>query len=308
MREGMPSTIRTDFLVHWTGKDIEQKYRDIEEEYNCPNSPDCFYDKGRCKDYVDRLRSTLIGRDWGLWMRYVKEKIPGADGSLIEYERTAPMTCFTEIKLSSVRDHARRYGGLGFGFSRDFVLKRLGAPVQYVSGTEHDVIVQNLAACWRELDAVESVYHIRNVLDTDELPEGLAETKRRLAINTSFLKNMSDPNHPKFPHDYSYLDEAEWRIVGIPQWSIMPRQIGIKKWTGIYKGPNGRYIYERWRRQREGRNYPEALIQFCREDLRVLIFPDSQVREAAFADPDIRKWFGDPPFPIMATVDECSHF
>ena len=54
---------------------------------------------------------------------------------------------------------------------------------------------------------------------------------------------------------------------------------------------------------------PKAKIPLKPSDLKVLLFPDERTREMASADPDIRRWFGDPPeFPVIATVEERLHF
>ncbi|HGJ64905.1 TPA: hypothetical protein ENS27_05880 [bacterium] len=50
-----------------------------------------------------------------------------------------PMLCLTEIKLSIINRHTQLYGGLGFGFTRSFVLEIHGTPVKYVDGTDKDI-------------------------------------------------------------------------------------------------------------------------------------------------------------------------
>lgn len=49
-----------------------------------------------------------------------------------------PCTCFTELKLSESRKHARRYGRLGIGLKRGFVFARHGRPVAYFPSA-HDM-------------------------------------------------------------------------------------------------------------------------------------------------------------------------
>jgi len=48
--------IRSDFLIHWTGKDIERKYND-------PKSIDIKREK-----YICRLKTTLDLEKGGLWI------------------------------------------------------------------------------------------------------------------------------------------------------------------------------------------------------------------------------------------------
>ena len=101
--------MRSDFLVHWTGKDI-CKY---------PNE----LDTGKRNNYVDRLVDILT---YGFWMTVPTpvERVEGFADSWIEYK--TPMTCFTEIRLSQAQEHSSRYGLLGVSVDRRFVLDRYG--------------------------------------------------------------------------------------------------------------------------------------------------------------------------------------
>lgn len=288
--------LRSDFLIHWTGRDIENKHKD--------------HPAAKQEEYVARLRNTL---DSGLWMNKTKEEIAGGDGTRIEHGRLRPVTCFSEIKLSDVRKHTERYGCLGLGFSRDFVIRRFGAPVQYVSGMEDDIIVENFVCCWKQLEAMRSLIWVISSKHLDVLGEGkvhelhnrLVGAQKALDVNISFIKNMSDPNCSIFPKDFTFLNEAEWRIVETRK----ARSQGLTKKFGFEPQADGSLKNIKARMKRRGKNYPEALIPFERSDLKVLIFPNPETRKMAFANSDIRQWFGDPPdFPVIATVEECLQF
>jgi len=41
------------------------------------------------------------------------------------------ITCFTELKISSSYEHTMKYGLLGLGYSRKFILSNGGRPVHY---------------------------------------------------------------------------------------------------------------------------------------------------------------------------------
>jgi len=58
-----------------------------------------------------------------------------------------PTTCFTELKLSESRKHARRYGRLGIGVKRPFLFERLGRPLIYYLHSElnNDIFLKNCA-------------------------------------------------------------------------------------------------------------------------------------------------------------------
>jgi hypothetical protein len=100
--------IHSRFLVHWTGeKDIE----------SLPNNI-------RSQRYVERLKDYYQN---GLFIKRREEAV--LRGLKI---KNLLRLCFTEIRLSHAQKHAARYGKLGIGFSRDFILNRGGRPVIYI--------------------------------------------------------------------------------------------------------------------------------------------------------------------------------
>ncbi|HXM35628.1 MAG TPA: abortive infection system antitoxin AbiGi family protein [Pyrinomonadaceae bacterium] len=106
--------MRSKFLVHWTGKDLEP-----------------LAEAERSEKYAARLK------DWyqnGLFARSVNELIlrlpkPGQVDK-IKMKNLARI-CFTEIRLSQAESHSGRYGKLGIGFTRDFIANKGGRPVFY---------------------------------------------------------------------------------------------------------------------------------------------------------------------------------
>lgn len=238
--------MRSDFLVHWTGKDIAP-------------DPSTLGDAHRA-DYVGRLASILAD---GFWMTKPNERIEGRNGAWIEYQ--APMTCFTEVRLSQALSHAKRYGLLGIGVSRRFVLDRFGGPVHYVRNHKDECVIAN-------------VQELLNVLQELGRPKLL----EYFAVNSSFIKNMSDPNKDNF----TYLNEQEWRIVHThPQEkarNLVP--------TGVPQ--------------------PPYRIPVRSGDVRIVVFPDDQTRTKARSDPRLNAWFQDPSTSnaILLTLQECGHF
>ena len=49
--------------------------------------------------------------------------------------------CFTEIRLSQAQTHAERYGKLGIGFTRDFIMNKGGRPVIYIPFKARQMVV-----------------------------------------------------------------------------------------------------------------------------------------------------------------------
>src|SRR6185369_5575847 len=118
--------MRTDLLVHWTGRDIVTNRFSVNDEHR--------------QRYIERLVDII---DNGFWMTTPTERIQGGGGlnSWIQY--LAHMTCFTEVRLSQTELHTQRYGLLGVGVSRRFVLERYGSPVHYVRNHCSECIVEN---------------------------------------------------------------------------------------------------------------------------------------------------------------------
>ena len=156
--------IRSKFLIHWTGKDkySSQEYIELLE--------------GICKK--------------GLFMNQGKrKKMQGKNNSWIK--RDIARTCFTEIKLSQVKKHAEKYGYLGIGFHRNFVLEREGNPVFYTQNSDKSHIIQNLSFIYGRI-------------------KDKKEQLKALEIILGYLKPMSEFNKND---NLEYYDEMEWRIV-----------------------------------------------------------------------------------------------
>lgn len=238
--------MRSDFLIHWTGKDIALGQSTLTEANRSA--------------YLDRLASILVD---GLWMTKPDERLKGADQAIVKYSTS--LTCFTEIRLSQAQLHASRYGLLGIGVTRQFVLDRFGGPVHYVRNHASECVVSN-------------VHKILTALNTHCAPE----VAHYFAVNTSFIKNMSDPNKD----DFTYLNEQEWRIVQTPAQTKAGKLV------------------------KTGHSQPEYRIPVGRGDVRIIVFPDEQTRTKARSDSRFHKCFQDPASPstILLTVQECEHF
>ena len=115
--------LHSNFLVHWVGKEFHKP----------PDSP---LDDNLRNKYVETLIHILEN---GLDMRTGKEGIYDLNGNLLE--TFISRVCFTEIKMSQARKHAQRYGSVGIGVSRDFVLRCYGNPVLYMNSGKSNVAV-----------------------------------------------------------------------------------------------------------------------------------------------------------------------
>lgn len=157
--------IHSKILVHWTGKDIE----------NCPE-PD-----KKSQLNVERLKDDL---EKGLYTKRTSEDV-------IRHWKINKIVrlCFTEIRLSQAEKHAERYGKLGIGFTRDFIMNKGGRPVIYIPHKADDRLLE---------DSIKNVYEKSN--DNEEIHKS---SKWIMA----HIKRMSDGNSE------DYYEEMEWRLV-----------------------------------------------------------------------------------------------
>lgn len=289
----MRATLRSRFLVYWTGKDLDAQ----DVGLSAGGGP-----------YVDRLRNTLRT---GLWMMPPTEFVGGGAATALAYK--VAMTCFTEVLLSRVRDHAARYGRLGFAFDRQWVLAQGGSPVLYVRQHSNDAVAQRVyGALMRIQGAYALALDIADGLKDREfrdrefsvLLRPLEEAEYLLKQHSVLLKAMSRYG----TDDFEYLEEAEWRIVHDEAWLDF-----VRSPAGGYAPGPAEMLFERWVRSPNiVPTASERPLFFCRfgpDDLAILIFPDNPTRESAWKDAEIRRWLEQRKSPLpMLTLDECESF
>ena len=125
---------KSEYLVHWTGKDICTDVVALTSSTRI--------------QYIQRLESSLRT---GLWMNRVTDGLSsrnavGDPGVVLTFSN--PMTCFTEVRLTQSVEHTRKYGLLGLGFSREFLLARDGLPVIYLRNGQRDFYTSLLYQIW----------------------------------------------------------------------------------------------------------------------------------------------------------------
>jgi len=115
------------------------------------------------------------------------------------------MICFTELRLSDVEQHKSRYGELGIGFRRNWLMYYRGAnPVFYVQNTGQGVVSTNLPSIISEIHKIDG-----------------------LKMFLSFVKQMSEfSESPDVPLEF--YDEMEWRMV---LWNQAPTGVPTPKWV-----------------------------------------------------------------------------
>jgi len=172
--------IHSDFLIYWTGrKDIDEKDKKGEPKWCKPSEDKSRTTENETKLYIKRLHDIL---KYGLWMN--KNADPESikvNGRKFEKPLVA-RTCFTELKLSQVREHAKKFGRLGIGLKRYYLFDRLGGPMKYLQFDTLNLFFPPFS----EYDKDDPEYEI-----------------------FSFYKHMCSGR----PLTYDLFSESEWRII-----------------------------------------------------------------------------------------------
>jgi hypothetical protein len=167
--------VHSDFLIHWTGKDIDRVYDQQWHQFDkSKTNKNCDVAGKYLKRFCDILQ-------FGIWMTEEKDPPFCFNGTSILIPPT-PKSCFTELKLSESRRHARQYGRLGIGVKRPFVFRRFGRPVIYYGFHRNPANDIFLIQCAQEL--------------TDKN-----------------LLNFFKPMNSTTTLNYDFYSESEWRII-----------------------------------------------------------------------------------------------
>ncbi len=216
------NNIHKQQLFHWIGSHIEDK------------AGAKGLDDALREEYVACLRGALEN---GLWVKKPRDPDQIKDGKLVKVTR--PITCFTEWSLGQSLAHTTRYGRLGLGFPKRFVISRGGQPIVYV----RDQTIKNpytssllvLAQYFAELKSgsglttsqVDSlrehfayVAHFAKIIkksatrgDTAKIAGSALQKKVNKTAGPKTAKKAPDVYTRPFGGTLHYLEEREWRIV-----------------------------------------------------------------------------------------------
>jgi hypothetical protein len=258
--------VHSDFLIHWTGKDIDHKY-----DQDWIHKSSSITSEHATEAYLVRLKGIL---KFGLWMtKDEKERTVQIGGKA--FKRPCPArTCFTELKLSTARSHAARYGRLGIGFKRLFLVKRLGGPMMYY---------QNKA----------QVHFF--------FPPFLSGGRTEFTdddFSACFLKPMVE-ELSQVTFVYTHYDESEWRIIYSTEIECKLNN-SHQTATEYFRRTTG--IDEKEFTTATGADpggIPEFLIPVKDQWFSMIIYPSLSVKVEAEADTEIRRLLGEakPPKP-----------
>lgn len=270
--------IHSDYLIHWTGGvDIDAphdaKWAESDKSKTNPKVTQM---------YLERFLNIL---KYGIWMTEEDPMTFSFGGERVQIPPT-PRACFTELKVSESRKHARQYGRLGIGVKRPFLLTRFGRPLVYY-GFHKDI--QNdifLKAC------------------ATHIPD-------------KKLINFFKPMNSATILNYDFYSESEWRIVFVERLLkqkliIDPRDSANEKEHAFFKSLTPM--------QQNKLKYLIPLDGW----LGLIIYPSLVVKNAARQDKsngilnEIARIKGDPSdhgnkveggsWPIEVDLDACRNF
>lgn len=245
----------SDFIIHRTGKDIDEKYEvNWHERHASTTNPEA------TKEYLIRLKSIL---KYGLWMTFDRNDQYIKNNYASFSRPPVARTCFTELKLSEARNHACRFGRLGVGFKRFFLFDRLGAPVLYYMAHRHNWLIPPLYKnnCYSNFDYF-----------------------------SCFLKQMTRKSSDG-TLEYAYFDESEWRIIYSEGIKAYLESIGLSKYNKHFvaresiKDNEFKEILDKIPKEK----WPGYLIPIKEDSwFAMIIYPSLSVKIESEADNEIR--------------------
>jgi hypothetical protein len=201
--------LHRQLLFHWTGKQKEAaiKPRTRQDRLN----------------YLDLLGKIL---DNGLrYSRPSQDHTEWIEKGLVEAKH--PMLCFSEWGVSESSAHSGRYGFMGLGFTRRFIMKQGGRPVVYVDNSKSDpfrIAMLGLiraakasthldAKVLEQVEIVSSYFKAYHFKRTPERPEAPGEPKKSRVANNS--RTPAEDRHLRidFGGLLANLEDREWRVL-----------------------------------------------------------------------------------------------
>lgn len=140
---------------------------------------------------------------------------------------THPMLCFSEWGVAESNSHSGRYGYMGLGFTRKYVMHAGGRPVVYISNKRSDPFRKALLEMIKEtrkdshsnekirlhadlLASYLKAYHFKRIRDESKS----ASTKIGKSANAKSVSRQDDHDlRLDFGGVFSNLEDREWRIL-----------------------------------------------------------------------------------------------
>ncbi|MEO7862427.1 MAG: hypothetical protein ABIU05_18745 [Nitrospirales bacterium] len=155
--------------------------------------------------YIKRLRNIL---QYGLWMTEEEGlKLNFGDEPILI--PPTPKVCFTELKLSESRKHARQYGRLGIGVKRPFLFHRSGRPLLYYGFHEWVKNDKFMESCARELQNKDLLNFFKPMNSSEILTyDFYSESEWRILFFKELLekKLIKDPRDDRNTKEHQYFN------------------------------------------------------------------------------------------------------
>jgi hypothetical protein len=288
-------------LFHWIGRHIDYKKPDDDDSRITALTDD------QRETYLSSLRGVLDPR-MGLWMKTPRAPDQIDDGRLVRIRQ--PILCFSEWSLADSLPHSYKYGRLGLGFPRKFLLGMGGQPISYIDAAkaQQDYFAAALLAIARHFrtykgrDAVrlkpEFLYLTQFIkkLRMDRRDKELRDIARSVKRFGKRVPSRAAPTKTyakQYGPYLEFLEEREWRVVFHPD---LERRGKVRKNTECPKSGPEYYVPVR-----PGR------------DLFTVVLPDYRTAHilhgsATFADVLSQLNPPDEPHVTLLTLDDIGTF
>jgi len=254
-------SVHSDFLIHWTGVDIDEKY-----DPGWGDKKRIEMNKNIIDPYLKRLKYIL---KYGLWMN--------REVNFIQFNRekiiipVVSRTCFTELKLSEAWIHAQQFGRLGIGFKRMFVFNRMGFPMIYFRPEKANWLLPPFLSGSSDMEIKE--------------------------FWACFLKSMDEKLIPGQLLQYKQFEESEWRIIYSKEIEERLRSMGRNGLCRLFKKPNviPDALFQEYVKEHDKNKQLEYLVPLedseaekCSTWFAMIIYPSLAVKVASETNEEIR--------------------
>jgi hypothetical protein len=235
-------------------------------------------------EYMEMLAGSL---ERGLWIKTPREPETIQDRGFQQPLELA-MACFTEWSLEESMGHVSRYGRMGFGFPKRWVLENGGQPVTYYSTKQGSPFWATLLRllkvtpknnpAWKDL--LYLLHFTKRIHKGAPRREGVKKPAQPKQTPRPKSKQHENPYLRRYGKTMPYLEEREWRIV----------ESG--RTTAVFN---------------DGTHEPKYYLPYaCGHALFTLVLPDNQmISDVTRLDPfkSALFAFGAPPVSLLSLED-----